>query len=652
MCVYAEDAAGNSGRSLWTTAIGAPAPVPTKPAGLLVGNSGQTIAGVISHFAFTADQDQAFTTGSNAQGYKLTRLDLWIRHQGTAPSYSVKIYSSNSSGSPDTSLGTLTKPSSLPTGSFQSAQFTASEGGIDLAANTTYFVVVDSGESRSNTRLRTTSLSSEDTGGAAGWSIADNALFRDWSSSDGWTVHQFTRLVAIYGYAKSSASKPAKPTGLMATAGNARVELTWTDPNDASITEYQYLQKAGNESYGSWTDIPNSAPGEANATSYTVTSLENGTAYRFRIRAVNAAGNSPQSRGGGAGDADGGHDGADGDGGLDGVLQRRGGHDGADGAGEGRADIYTKVTFSEDMTHVKSDEAAARPELFYRIGTNDTQYDVLNTATRWRAGDCKPNDASDTDVYVCRYTVGGVGQRGVQVKVGTNSVDEATTRWRPCLHPRDDADAGHDGAGGAGEPRRCRGRRPGGAHVEHPSGGRDHRQVAGPAEEHGQTATGRTSRAARSGDTVTNLSERHGLHVPGGAVDTADNDAAGTAGPATPQAADTTPPTIDAGDQSARCAERPLQGRRGRGEATFRRRSADRRRRYTRWGRSTKSADCALKAARWTTQNKLARTRWRARRGSGTRRSRRARGHDQGRSADVADATRPSPTAAGTRWTA
>ena len=45
----------------------------------------------------------------------------------------------------------------------------------------------------------------------------------------------------------------------------------------------------------SWTDISNSAPGEANATSYAVTGLTNDVVYTFQLRGVNASGNGPAS---------------------------------------------------------------------------------------------------------------------------------------------------------------------------------------------------------------------------------------------------------------------------------------------------------------------------------------------------------------------
>ena len=86
--------------------------------------------------------------------------------------------------------------------------------------------------------------------------------------------------------------RPAAPTGLTATGGNARVTLRWSDPDDASITEYEVQQKKGSDRWSSWSDINNS---DASTVSHTVTGLENGSRYGFRIRAVNSNGASPES---------------------------------------------------------------------------------------------------------------------------------------------------------------------------------------------------------------------------------------------------------------------------------------------------------------------------------------------------------------------
>ena len=80
---------------------------------------------------------------------------------------------------------------------------------------------------------------------------------------------------------------PAKPTGFNAAAGDAEVTLTWTDPEDSTITSWQYQIDPG-----SWATITGS---DADTISHNVTGLTNGTEYAFMIRAVNPRGAGPAS---------------------------------------------------------------------------------------------------------------------------------------------------------------------------------------------------------------------------------------------------------------------------------------------------------------------------------------------------------------------
>jgi Ca2+-binding RTX toxin-like protein len=87
---------------------------------------------------------------------------------------------------------------------------------------------------------------------------------------------------------------PGAPAIGTATAGNTTAVVRWTAPGNnggSAITRYeiQVLNNATNAQVGA---IRTAA---ANVTSATVTGLTNGTAYRFRVRAVNAIGTGPLS---------------------------------------------------------------------------------------------------------------------------------------------------------------------------------------------------------------------------------------------------------------------------------------------------------------------------------------------------------------------
>ena len=142
----------------------------------------------------------------------------------------------------------------------------------------------------------------------------------DWveiaASTGSTTTHTVTELVngrsytfeirAVNGSNKGAASNqvsatpagtPLAPTDFTATGGDMSVILNWTaaDDNGSPITKYQYQQKEDDGSFGSWTDISDSAPGGTNAVSYTVTSLTTGIVYTFKLRAVNGVGDGAES---------------------------------------------------------------------------------------------------------------------------------------------------------------------------------------------------------------------------------------------------------------------------------------------------------------------------------------------------------------------
>ncbi len=95
---------------------------------------------------------------------------------------------------------------------------------------------------------------------------------------------------------------PAAPVILSAKPGDGQVALTWDDPEDDTITKYQYstdyiINGGGNGNNGggngnnggaTFSDIPGS---QADTTAYTVTGLANGTTHTLAVRAVNDFGN-------------------------------------------------------------------------------------------------------------------------------------------------------------------------------------------------------------------------------------------------------------------------------------------------------------------------------------------------------------------------
>ncbi|MCY2972860.1 MAG: fibronectin type III domain-containing protein, partial [Planctomycetota bacterium] len=94
----------------------------------------------------------------------------------------------------------------------------------------------------------------------------------------------------------AAATVPGAPTIVTATAGNGQVALTWTAPSSdggASITDYKVevaqYNPAGPSNFSTFSHSASTS------TSITVTGLTNGTAYIFRVSAINSVGTGSSS---------------------------------------------------------------------------------------------------------------------------------------------------------------------------------------------------------------------------------------------------------------------------------------------------------------------------------------------------------------------
>ena len=239
---------------------------------------------------------QAFTTGAKTDGYAPGSIGIQVSHfyDGAAVGehLQVTINGVASEGEPGDAHCTLTNPSSFPTPAVIAFEAPAGVGSCpQLAAETTYFVVIEwvnpSGTDAFALIPQTypteeSAATEEDPGGAAGWSIADQAYYLTvGSDARTWNAYDET---ASFKIEVKEANSPA--TGLPTITGTPQVDQTLTADTSA-IADDDGLKDAA----FSYQWVANDAEiARATGDVYTLTEDDEGKTVRVHVSFTDDAG--------------------------------------------------------------------------------------------------------------------------------------------------------------------------------------------------------------------------------------------------------------------------------------------------------------------------------------------------------------------------
>ena len=186
---------------------------------ILVSNLEQTPSSVPGNLA--SDRAQGFTTGGHSAGYTLTSVDFPFRNLSHATIFSSGLTAEIQTASGSV-LATLTNPAYVATTSERNYRFTAPGGSLQLAANTTYYFVLDVHQDipAANADWRGTTSDGEDATGQSDWTIDDNSLLRSRTATD------------IASYGASTNSLRIRLNGAEATANAVG---SYTVPHDWAL---------------------------------------------------------------------------------------------------------------------------------------------------------------------------------------------------------------------------------------------------------------------------------------------------------------------------------------------------------------------------------------------------------------------------------
>ena len=197
-------------------------PAPT--ATVLVKNTGQTDAGIIGFGQGTLKRAQAFTTGSNENGYSMTSIGVefgLLGNVATVRSQLTVTLNEVSGSNPGDVVCTLAHPATYVTNALNTYD---ASGCPTLRPNTSYFLVLDRTSGTSNIQLDRTASSSEDSGAADGWSIANR---RHYFNAGSWTtVAGQAHMIEVKG---AEIVPPPRVTGFDLHSANSNPRGVWGD---------------------------------------------------------------------------------------------------------------------------------------------------------------------------------------------------------------------------------------------------------------------------------------------------------------------------------------------------------------------------------------------------------------------------------------
>ena len=203
-------------------ALAAPAQAQTQTT--FVSNFGQ--AGTESNTIDTGDAvhvAQQFTTGTAAGGYRLAEITIDVL-EGTSAAASFAIHASNASGEPGSKVVDLN--GSIATAGQKS--LTPASTTV-LSASTKYFFVIQLGAvTTEEITIKIVESNDEDTGAAAGWSIADTTLWR--RPGGAWVAGALSRH-SVKIAVKGTLDMVHLPTNVSAAANvPLSIDISWTAP--------------------------------------------------------------------------------------------------------------------------------------------------------------------------------------------------------------------------------------------------------------------------------------------------------------------------------------------------------------------------------------------------------------------------------------